>query len=265
LSPTGPAAARSTLAQRSPTHSTTAIAPARFSAPRARVSAHSLIGLVVLGFATPASAEFGAAVSAYNDWRFRGYTLSSAHPYASLDLSYDDPSGFYVGATGALIARDGVHPLAIQLNGGYARRLPSGVSLDAGIVHSRYSNRARGHFTSYTEVYAGASYKFLSSHIYYSPHYFEPGFQSVYGEVEATVRPAKHLSVTAHAGMLVWLRVPDDGYVYRNDHDWRLGVTREFGRLAIHANVSGGGPEEDYYNYYPNSRTRFVAGVSYAL
>lgn len=164
-----------------------------------------------------------------------------------------------------MIARDGIHPLAIQLNGGYARRLPSGVSLDAGIVHSRYSNRARGHFTSYTEVYAGASYKFLSSHIYYSPHYFEPGFKSLYGELDASIRPAKHLTLNGHVGLQTWLHTPDDGYHYRTQHDWLVGVTREFGRLAVHANVSGGGPEEDYYNYYPNSRTRFVAGVSYAL
>lgn len=215
--------------------------------------------------AAPASAEIGTALSAYNDWRFRGYSLSAAHPYASFDLSYDDPSGFYAAASGSVVAHSGIHPLAIQLNGGYARRLPSGVTLDGGVVHSRYSRHARGHATSYTEVYAGAAYKFLSSHVYYSPHYFDPGFRSVYGELDANISPARHWSITGHVGLLAWMHTPANGYRYRNQRDWRAGATREFGRLSVRANVSGGGPDEDYYDYYPHGRTRVVVGLSYAL
>jgi len=164
-----------------------------------------------------------------------------------------------------MVAHEGVHPLALQLNGGYARRLRSGVTLDAGALHSIYSYHARGYETSDTEIYAGAAYKFLSSRIYYSPHYFGSGFQSVYGELDANFSPAKHLNFNAHVGLLGWLHTPDDGYHYRTEQDWRIGATREFGRLAVHADLSGGGPGKDYYDNYPHERTWLVFGISYAL
>ena len=118
-------------------------------------------------------AEVGAAVSVFSDSRLRGYSLSGGHPVGIVDVSYDDASGLYAAASASAFAssNDGIKPLGLQLNGGYAKRL-SGVTLDFGAIYSTYSNySSRGSSSSYTEIYAGAGYKFLSSRIAFSPHY----------------------------------------------------------------------------------------------
>jgi len=86
---------------------------------------------------SPAAAQVGTAVSVFSDDRFRGYTLSDSRPVGILDLSYDAQNGFYGALSGSIVAtrHDGLQPLGLQLNGGYAKRLSSGLTVDTGIVH----------------------------------------------------------------------------------------------------------------------------------
>jgi uncharacterized protein (TIGR02001 family) len=218
-----------------------------------------------MGFAAPASAEVGAAVSVFSDARLRGYSLSAGQPVAALDLSYDDPGGLYGAVSASAVANDGVHPLGIQLSGGYARRLSSGPVLDAGIIHSNYSDYGSRGSSGYTEVYAGAIYKFLSARIAYSPHYFEAGRQTVYGELEANVNATRRLRLDAHVGLLVPLTYPDEGAYGGSQHDWRIGSAYELGPLSLHAILTGGGPGRDYYRGRYRDRTAVVLGVSCRL
>jgi uncharacterized protein (TIGR02001 family) len=212
--------------------------------------------------ATPASAEIGATISFFNDARFRGFSVSDEDPIALLDLSYDAPSGVYLAASGAVVASsDGVHPLALKLNGGYARRLPSGIALDAGIVHSRYS-----HYStliserSYTELYGGVAWKSVSARLYVSPHYFETDSPTLYGELENSLHLTPKLSLNGHVGLLVALR--SEG---RPTFDWRLGLTRQFGPISAHASWTGRGRMRRYDDAYTRPTNALVFGVSCAL
>jgi uncharacterized protein (TIGR02001 family) len=211
-------------------------------------------------------AEVGATVSAFSDLRFRSYSLSQGRPVAILDFAYDDPSGFYADAAGiGVFRRDGPEPLGLQLTGGYAKRLKSGTTLDFGITHSaysRYSSAARGN--SYTEIYAGVARGGLSSRIFLSPHYFESGRWSVYGEVNAHISPAQRWIVEGHVGVQVPLHASYGGR-YQRQSDWRLGVTRELGRLSLHASWSAGAPGRDVYRGNAHSRSAVVLGASVAL
>ena len=100
----------------------------------------TIVAVLGIGCAAPARAEVGATVSAFSDLRFRGYSLSEGSPVAILDLAVDDPSGLYADAAGMGVFRNsGPAPLALQLTGGYAKRLKSGTTLDFGITHSTYS------------------------------------------------------------------------------------------------------------------------------
>ena len=215
--------------------------------------------------ASPAAAEVGAAVSVFSDSRLRGYSLSRGHPVGTVDVSYDDPSGLYAAGSASVLAssHDGIKPLGLQLNGGYAKRL-SGVTLDFGAIYSTYSHySSRGSSNSYAEIYVGAAYKFLSSRIAFSPHYFESGARTLYGEIDANFSPAHKLHLTGHAGLLV----PIDyrGENPSNQYDWRVGVSRDVGKLTLHVIGSGGGPGRDYYRGRWHSRNAIVVGVSWAL
>jgi uncharacterized protein (TIGR02001 family) len=145
------------------------------------------------------------------------------------------------------------------LNGGYAKRL-SGVTLDFGAIYSTYSHySSQGSSNSYTEIYAGAAYKFLSSRIAFSPHYFEGDAKTIYAEMDANLSPARKVHLTGHAGLLVPLSYSEPRY------DWRLGVSRDVGRASLHVIGSGGGPGRDHYRGHSRSRNAVVLGLSWAL
>ena len=225
-----------------------------------------VLAALSLGCAAPARAEVGATASLFSDLRFRGYSLSEGRPVAILDLAYDDPYGLYADAAGTSVFRsDGPAPLALQVTGGYAKRLKSGTTLDFGVTHSTYSSYSsdvRGN--SYTELYAGIARGALSSRLFLSPHYFGSGVWSAYGEVDAHVSPAPRWDVDGHIGVQVPLHAPY-GDSYRPELDWRVGVTRELGRLSLHAAWSAGAPGRDHYRGHEHSRSALVLGASWVF
>lgn len=228
----------------------------------------AFVAILLISAARPACAEVGAAVSAFSDARFRGYSLSSGHPVGVADLSYDDPSGLYGAVSGSVVATsdDSIEPLGLQLSGGYAKRLPRGFTVDVGAVHSRYSRySSRSETKSYTEIYAGLSRGAVTSRIYFSPHYFGHGSRTLYGELDATISPMRRLRVNGHAGLLVPIDYRTANSDGRTQYDWRLGMAREIGRGTIHVIASGGGPGSDYYSGRAHGKTALTVGLSWAL
>jgi uncharacterized protein (TIGR02001 family) len=217
--------------------------------------------------AAPARAEIGATASIFSDDRLRGYSVSDGRPVGILDFAYDDPSGFYadLSGTGVLKRSGNPGPLSVQLSGGYAKRLESGTSIDFGITHSTYARYSGGsHTGSYTEIYAGISRGALSSRIFLSPHYFQPGRWTAYGELDGNISPARHWSINGHLGMLLTLRTPYDQNT-GPDFDWSIGAVREFGRLSLHAAWSDGAPGHDFYDNRRHSRSALVVGATLGL
>ena len=241
------------------------------AALRARRAAGSALKLFFasasLCSAAPAAAEVGASISLFSDSRFRGYSLSAGHPVAVGDVSFDDTSGLYgaVSGTAVLGSENGLRPLGIQLNGGYAKRMSRDFTLDVGAVHSSYTQyTSAGSARSYTELYAGIVHKYVAARVAFSPHYFEAGARTVYGELNSNISPMNKLHAEAHAGLLVPLhyRGADDP---RTQYDWRLGVARDLGPLSLHAILAGGGPGRDYYHGRWHSRNALILGISCAL
>ena len=193
-----------------------------------------------------------------NDYRLRGYTLSKGRPVATLDLSYDHPSGIYIGvsAIGVLAKDDGPRPLGIQESIGFARRLKSGLTVDAGLINANYTDYAlASHARGYNEVYVGLLGSGLSSHIFFSPNYLGDGIRSVYGEVNGVVRPADHWRLNWHLGVQD-LRGGQPGSRWsQTDADLRFSVTREFGATQAQITVSHGGrgPRKTYERSYGRS------------
>ena len=218
--------------------------------------------------ASPAAAEVGTAVSIFNDARFRGYSISNGHPVALLDISYDGPGGLYAAASASVLVRSrgALRPLALQVNGGYAKRLRSGVTVDVGVVHtnySRYSSPELG--KSYTEVYAGLAGKFVSSRVYFSPDYLKGGARTLYGEVDGTISPASKLRLEGHIGVLALLGHAESSDYARSGLDWRLGISRSVGRISLHAAWSGRGSSRDGYESRTHGGNALTFGLSCVL
>jgi uncharacterized protein (TIGR02001 family) len=223
------------------------------------------LGFILVVAWSPARAEIGATTSIFSEARLRGYSLSAGHPVGQLDLSYDDPSGFYGSLSGSLVvsAEYGIKPLGLQENVGYAKRLGTGPTIDVGVINANYS-RFTGYerSTGYTEVYAGLVGKLFSSHIYVSPNYFHSGSWVAYGEVDAGFRPARKLRLTAHVGTLVPL---ESGYASKVQYDLQIGATREIGPLSLHVSFGDGGPGRDFYEDRWHNRRALVVGATYVF
>jgi uncharacterized protein (TIGR02001 family) len=202
-------------------------------------------------------------VSVESDARFRGYSLGSGDPTATLDLGYDHKSGLYLNGS-ATVGVDRSDPalLTYQLNAGYAARISPSVSIDAGAIRSWYTRHSTGtRNTHYTEVYLGVTAHGISSHVYYSPDYLRPGVETLYAEVESTLDLAPKWRLTGHAGLLTHLN-DRPWYARREHYDWRVTLGRDLGRLEVHASLSGAGPGADYYSGRRHSTTALTFGAS---
>lgn len=192
--------------------------------------------------------------------------MSEGRPVAILDLSYDAPEGIYAALSGSLVAsREGLRPLGLAVNGGYARRLRSGVSIDAGIVHSRYSHYSGlGGARSYTEVYAGLTGRVIGARISVSPNYLGAAHWTLHGAVNAHKDLSRRLFLDGEIGALVPVGSRAYAGHLRPEMDLRVGIARKAGPVTLHAAVTGrGGP----YAYAGRSHGRIalVVGISSAL
>jgi len=226
----------------------------------------------LLGFATALSAgsaaraEVGAVVSAFSDARFRGVSVSDGDPVGILDLSYDDPSGAYAAASGTLVASsDRVRPLSLQLNAGYAKEVRPGLSFDLGFVQSKYSRYSTTvHGTAYTEAYAGVTLKSLTARVHLSPHYFESGKWTLYGELNHGLALTRKLSLNSHAGILLPVR-SDRHADSHSQFDWRVGLDRQLGHFALHAAFTGARGVRHYEQQRAHSGAAIVLGASFVF
>jgi len=247
-----------------------AVAPVRRSAARQLWVCSLVVGGIIASAiaSAPASAQFAGSLSIDSDDRLRGYSVSDDRPVASLNLSYDLPSGLY--ANGSVIATldhaDNVHPLGVIANLGYARSVDSGLSLDAGITQTQYYRyvAATGGDAHYTDFYVGVLTPGLSSHLYLSPDDLHRGVTSLYGEIDGALRPIRGWRLSAHIGAIGYLAAPG-GLVRKTHYDWRAGVARRLGPFDVHAAITGGGPGNDYYLSSAHHRAALVGGASWVF
>ena len=217
--------------------------------------------------AAPAFAQPAITLSVTSDYRLRGYTLSKGRPVAVLSLNYDHPSGLYAGvsAIGVLAKSEGPRFLGIQESIGFAKRLKSGLIIDAGVTDANFTHYAINRpAPGYTEFYLGLLGRNLSSHVFFSPNYINRGVNSYYAEVDGVLRPSDHWRVNWHIGA----QALSSGRYYRSQTqlDWRLGLTREFGATQAQIAVSRGGnglSNPSYDRTY--GRTAVVVSVTQAF
>lgn len=207
-------------------------------------------------------------VSIFSDDRFRGYSLSDARPVGILDLSYDAPDGLYGSVSGSVVAsrHDGLQPLRFAINGGYAKRLRSGLTLDLGAVHARYSKYSGiSSDRYYTEVYAGLAGKLVGARVSLSPDYIGSTRASLHGEINGHLDLSRNWFLDGEIGLLVPLSQAGYRASSRVQLDARAGVARRFGRITLHAAVTTHTERPDIYTYREHGRTALIVGISGSL
>jgi uncharacterized protein (TIGR02001 family) len=209
-----------------------------------------------------------AKLSLESDYQVRGYSVSQGRPVGVVDLAYDFASGVYANGSlfGALPNDEHTGLLGVIGDIGYARRLNGVLSVDGGLTRTEYIGVGTGGYhTGYTELYAGVATRRLSAHIYYSPNYFWRAAKTLYGEVDGNIGLIADVRLNGHLGFLGWLDRPAWLPPARTAYDWRIGASRQFGAVDVHAAVTGGGPAPQYYDGKMHSKTEFIVGAGYTF
>jgi uncharacterized protein (TIGR02001 family) len=146
-------------------------------------------------------AQFSGTVSAVSDYRYRGYTLSDRKPAAQVGGTYDDPAGWYVGAFGSTVRIAPPAGINVQVIGfaGYARRLSSSFSVEAGGDYTAFTGSSEN---NYGEFFLGGAMDNLSARVYYSPRYFGLSSNAWYAELNLAQPLFDRVRLTAHVGFL---------------------------------------------------------------
>lgn len=161
----------------------------------------SAVGLALLSIAGSVFAQLSGTVSVLSDYRYRGISLSGNGPAAQLGLAYDDAQGWYAGTFLSTVKLERYQTRGAQAISfaGYAWRMPSGLSLEAGAVYSVVTASPR---YDYPEVYAGFAVQNVSGRLYYSPRYFGQDAAAVYGELNLAQPMVENVRLLAHVGAL---------------------------------------------------------------
>lgn len=212
---------------------------------------------LVLGVASTAHAQLSGALGVQSDYRFRGISLSDRQPVATLDLSYDHPSGLYAGGSAIGVDEHGPRALGFIEYAGYATPRLGSVSLDFGVDNQNLSGyAARRYPLNYSEVYAGVAISHLSAHVYYSPNYIRSGVQILYADVEGSLKPAENWRLFAHLGATT----PVGRIAGRHErYDLKAGVARQIGPFELQAALTATTPAPPG----PPERTALVLGASW--
>lgn len=223
-----------------------------------------------LGLAQPAKAQIlggqipgqvAGALGVQSNYLYRGISLSSGLPAATLDLSYDHPSGAYAGASAVGAVVDGqARSLGFIEYLGYATPRRGVVSWDVGLTNQDLAYYAQGRRwpVRYAEVYVGAAGEFLSAHLHYSPNYIRAGYGALYAEVDASTKPVDNWRLFAHLGSVIPV---GDAAGRTPRYDARAGVGRQFGALELQASVTATTPDPP--GFTPRHRTALVVGANW--
>jgi uncharacterized protein (TIGR02001 family) len=146
-------------------------------------------------------AQLSGSASLASEYSARGVSLSDGRATPQFSLSYDAPQGWYAGAFAVprlmQAGRTGVTKLVAY--GGYAHRLPSGLSWEAGASSTSFSNLS---IYNYRELFLGLASDRLAGRIYIAPAYYGYGGRVAYAELNGFYPLHEGIKLIAHAGVL---------------------------------------------------------------
>jgi uncharacterized protein (TIGR02001 family) len=218
----------------------------------------------LLAPSTWAQYDLTGSVALQSEYRYRGQTPGDSGPVPQLTLNLDTPSGWYIGgfASGVRIASTSGYK--VQAYAGYAQRLASGLTWEAGCDHIGYT---QVHINDYNECYGGLSGERLSGRLSYAPHYAGYAARVLYGELNAFYPVHPRVNLIAHGGLLynhsngTWPSIPN-----RSRYDLRLGAAIPFGNWTLQvAREYSRNDGTRYYGYPVHPAKAWTMGATYAF
>ena len=215
---------------------------------------------------SPASAQVDltGSVSLQSDYRYRGQTPGDSGIVPQLTLNLDGNGGWYVGGFASPVTINQRYGYKLQAYAGYAQRMGSTWSWEAGCSHIGYT---QVHVNDFQECYGGLSAERISTRLYYSPRYFGYAARVLYGELNLFYPLHPRVNLIAHGGLLynlsdgVWPGIPA-----KSRYDARLGVSLPFGKWTLQVAREFGQDDGIRYSSYPvHPAKRWSAGLSYAF
>ena len=208
--------------------------------------------------------DFSGSVALQSDYRYRGQSLGDGKPVPQLTLNLDNASGWYGGLFASGSSMGELRGVKLQAYAGYALRLRSGWSVEAGCSRSSYTQL---HFADFNECYVGASGERVTTRLYYSPRYLGHKNRTLYGEANLFYPVHSSLNLIAHAGLMYklsgmeWPGIPD-----HSRYDLRLGASVPFGNWTVQLAREQTQDDGVRYNHYPARPARaWVLGATYSF
>ena len=221
----------------------------------------SLLGLsLAAALAAPGLASAQAAASSphavagnatlASDYRFRGLTQTFEEPAFQGGVDYTHSSGFYAGNWNSNISDTfyAGSPLEMDFYAGWKPTFGP-VTADVGVLYYYYpgSTAASGGKIDNTEVYVGASWKWISLKYFHavSDFFAAPDTKgSNYIDLTATVDLGRGFGVVGHVGHQKVKNFGDFDYT-----DYKLGVTKDIGGWVFGIAYIDTDAEESLYTF----------------
>jgi len=202
-------------------------------------AAFAVPGIAAAQSQAPAPGPVTANIGLVSDYRFRGLSQTMKRPALQGGFDYSHSSGFYLGNWNSNVS-SAIYPnsnLEMDFYGGYKPTFGD-ITGDFGFLYY-YSPGSRAAITNLQtgstctdctidnkEIYAGASWKWLSAKLYWSIDDFfgiPDTKNSWYLDFTGSFDLGNGLGIVGHVGRQKVKDFSDASY-----SDWKLGVTRTF-------------------------------------
>ncbi len=211
----------------------------------------------------------------FSSYRFRGIDQTFGKPALQGGIDYSHSSGIYLGNWNSNVNEGAGFPdanLEMDFYGGYKTTIGD-FGIDVGAIYYYYpgsdagvgtpfspannkSGRVHNGSVSNTEVYVGATWKFLSAKYYYSvdDYFSAPNTDgSSYVDLSANYDLGDGWGINGHVGYLDFDNMRNASYT-----DWKLGVTKDvngwlFGLAYIDTTADGSCSKGEFYCFANSS------------
>jgi uncharacterized protein (TIGR02001 family) len=250
----------------------------------AALAVASVAAIALLPMAQAQTSALSGSIALAGDYRFRGVSQTYRQPTVQAGVEYAAPSGVYAGTWGSNVSGNQFlngGSLELDLYGGYRWNGAAGKrGVDAGVQYywyprARYNIDPGDHYNT-TEVYVGAHYGPVSAKYSYAvTNLFGMKTRTIgsycgiaadgsamtsnclgtgattgsgYLDLGAGLNVAAGLNLTMHYGYQFVRNYPQLSY-----GDYKVGLTRQFGRITLGAAAVGTDAERRFYRYTPTT------------
>lgn len=158
------------------------------------------------------TSQWALRLSGLSDYRWRGTSLSQHHGTVMIDVSLDEPRGWFVGAMVANACLERRCGLASQWDAGWVHACFDQGSCEVGVVRYDYPKARDGGAYDDTEGFVGLSAPQLSMHVFHSEHYLHDSPRGNYLEFDGFAPLAASWRFNVHAGHLFLARADASTY-----------------------------------------------------